>query len=47
MKSIIGEIWRIPHRGVIINGDDEKDYVLLCDQKSAISSSHFFYGCVL
>ena len=33
MKSIIGEIWRIPHRGVIINGDDEKDYVLLCDQK--------------
>lgn len=33
MKSIIGEIWRIPHRGVIINGDDGKDYVLLCDQK--------------
>ena len=24
MKSIIGEIWRIPHRGVIINGDDQK-----------------------
>ena len=33
MKTIIGEIWRIPHRGVIINGDDGKDYVLLCDQK--------------
>lgn len=33
MRSIIGEIWRIPHRGVIINGDDGKDYVLLCDQK--------------
>lgn len=33
MKSIIGEIWRIPHRGIIINGDDGKDYVLLCDQK--------------
>lgn len=33
MKSIIGEIWEIPHRRVIINGDDGKDYVLLCDQK--------------
>ena len=33
MRSIFGEIWRIPHRGVIINGDDGKDYVLLCDQK--------------
>ena len=46
MRSIIGEIWRIPHRGVIINGDDGKDYVLLCDQKFAISSFHFFYGYV-
>nr|WP_321315085.1 DUF443 family protein [uncultured Ligilactobacillus sp.] len=32
-KSIIGEIWRIPKQGVIINGDDGKDYVLFCDQK--------------
>ena len=32
MRSIIGEIWRIPHRGVIITAMME-DYVLLCDQK--------------
>ena len=46
MKSIIGEIWRIPHRGVISMVMTEKIMYYCVIKKSAIFSSHFFYGCV-